>query len=52
MMLLISDFLFYFYASKIKKMARFHTLKVKDIHRETVDAVSIAFDIPLAIQHE
>jgi ring-1,2-phenylacetyl-CoA epoxidase subunit PaaE len=33
-------------------MARFHTLKVKDIRRETVDAVSIAFDIPLAIQHE
>ena len=33
-------------------MARFHTLKVKDIRRETADAVSIAFDIPLAIQHE
>lgn len=33
-------------------MARFHTLKVKDIRRETADAVSIAFDIPLAVQHE
>ncbi|MES2763288.1 MAG: 2Fe-2S iron-sulfur cluster-binding protein [Bacteroidota bacterium] len=33
-------------------MARFHTLKVKDVRRETADAVSIAFDIPLAIQHE
>jgi ring-1,2-phenylacetyl-CoA epoxidase subunit PaaE len=33
-------------------MARFHTLKIKDIRRETSDAVSIAFDIPLAIQHE
>ena len=33
-------------------MARFHTLKIKDIRRETVDAVSVAFDIPLAIQHE
>jgi ring-1,2-phenylacetyl-CoA epoxidase subunit PaaE len=40
------------FATKIKKMARFHTLKVKDIRRETADAVSIAFDIPLAIQHE
>ena len=33
-------------------MARFHTLKVKDIRRETADAVSVAFDIPLQIQHE
>lgn len=33
-------------------MARFHTLKIKDVRRETADAVSIAFDIPLAIQHE
>ena len=33
-------------------MARFHNLKIKDIRRETADAVSIAFDIPLAIQHE
>ena len=37
---------------KLKIMARFHSLKVKDIRRETADAVSIAFDIPLAIQHE
>ena len=33
-------------------MARFHTLKVKDIKRETSDAVSIAFDVPAQIQHE
>lgn len=33
-------------------MARFHTLKVKDIRRETADAVSIAFDVPAQIQHE
>lgn len=33
-------------------MARFHTLKIKDVRRETADAVSVAFDIPLAIQHE
>lgn len=33
-------------------MARFHTLKVKDVRRETADSVSVAFDVPLAIQHE
>src|SRR6187402_2624875 len=33
-------------------MARFHTLKVKDIRRETADAVSVAFDVPPQIQHE
>lgn len=33
-------------------MARFHSLKVKDIRRETSDAVSIAFDVPPQIQHE
>lgn len=33
-------------------MARFHTLKVKDVRRETADAVSVAFEVPLAIQHE
>lgn len=33
-------------------MARFHTLKIKDIRRETADAVSVAFDIPLAVQPE
>lgn len=33
-------------------MARFHTLKVKDIRRETADSVSIAFDVPAQIQHE
>jgi ring-1,2-phenylacetyl-CoA epoxidase subunit PaaE len=41
-----------FLRNKIYTMARFHTLKIKDIRRETSDAVSIAFDIPLAIQHE
>lgn len=33
-------------------MARFHTLKIKDIKRETTDAVSIAFDVPLQAQAE
>lgn len=33
-------------------MARFHTLKVKDIKRETSDAVSVAFDIPALQQPE
>lgn len=33
-------------------MARFHSLKVKDIRRETTDAVSIAFDVPAQVQHE
>ena len=33
-------------------MARFHTLKIKDIKRETADAVSVAFDVPAQIQHE
>lgn len=33
-------------------MARFHTLKIKDIRRETADAVSVAFDIPLPVQPE
>ncbi len=33
-------------------MARFHTLKVKDIRRETADAVSIAFEIPPQQQPE
>jgi ring-1,2-phenylacetyl-CoA epoxidase subunit PaaE len=33
-------------------MARFHTLKVKDIRRETSDAVSIAFEVPPQQQPE
>lgn len=33
-------------------MARFHTLKVKDIKRETADAVSVAFDVPPQQQPE
>lgn len=33
-------------------MARFHTLKVKDIRRETADAVSVAFDVPAQAQPE
>src|SRR6476659_11170948 len=33
-------------------MARFHTLKIKDIRRETADAVSIAFDVPPQKQPE
>ncbi len=33
-------------------MARFHTLKVKDIKRETADAVSVAFEVPAMQQPE
>ena len=33
-------------------MARFHTLKVKDIRRETAEAVSVAFDVPAQQQPE
>jgi ring-1,2-phenylacetyl-CoA epoxidase subunit PaaE len=33
-------------------MARFHTLTVKEITRETADCVSIVFDIPQAAQQE
>ncbi|HWY12953.1 MAG TPA: FAD-binding oxidoreductase, partial [Bacteroidia bacterium] len=31
-------------------MAKFNPLKVKDIKRETADAVSIAFDVPPTLQ--
>jgi ring-1,2-phenylacetyl-CoA epoxidase subunit PaaE len=33
-------------------MARFHTLKVKDIKRETAEAVSVAFEVPAQQQPE
>jgi ring-1,2-phenylacetyl-CoA epoxidase subunit PaaE len=33
-------------------MARFHSLKVKDIKRETADSVSVAFDVPAMQQPE
>ena len=33
-------------------MARFHTLKVKDIRRETAEAVSVAFEVPPPMQPE
>jgi ring-1,2-phenylacetyl-CoA epoxidase subunit PaaE len=33
-------------------MARFHTLKVKDVRRETVEAVSVAFEVPPPMQPE
>ena len=33
-------------------MARFHTLKVKDIRRETAEAVSVAFEVPPQQQPE
>ncbi len=33
-------------------MARFHKLKVKDIKRETADAVSVAFEVPAPQQPE
>jgi ring-1,2-phenylacetyl-CoA epoxidase subunit PaaE len=33
-------------------MARFHTLKIKDIRRETAEAVSVAFEVPAQQQPE
>jgi ring-1,2-phenylacetyl-CoA epoxidase subunit PaaE len=33
-------------------MARFHTLKVKDVRRETAEAVSVAFEVPPPMQPE
>lgn len=33
-------------------MAKFHSLKIKDIRRETDDCVSIAFEIPAALNEE
>jgi len=33
-------------------MAKFHTLKVSDIRRETADCVSIAFEVPASLQGE
>ena len=33
-------------------MARFHNLKIKDIRRETSDAVSVAFEVPPQQQPE
>jgi len=38
------------FASYFKKMSKFNSLKVKDIRRETVDAVSVAFDVPPTLQ--
>jgi ring-1,2-phenylacetyl-CoA epoxidase subunit PaaE len=35
-----------------QKMAKFHTLKVAEVKRETVESVSIAFDIPAAVKAE
>lgn len=31
-------------------MSKFHTLKVKDIRRETAEAVSVAFEVPATLQ--
>ncbi|MFN6036996.1 MAG: 2Fe-2S iron-sulfur cluster-binding protein [Bacteroidota bacterium] len=33
-------------------MAKFHSLKVSDIRRETIEAVSISFEIPASLQPE
>jgi ring-1,2-phenylacetyl-CoA epoxidase subunit PaaE len=41
-----------FAVQNLKLMARFHTLKVKDIRRETAEAVSVAFDVPAQQQPE
>jgi ring-1,2-phenylacetyl-CoA epoxidase subunit PaaE len=40
------------FAAQINYMARFHSLKVKDIRRETAEAVSVAFDVPAPQQPE
>ncbi len=40
------------FAGNFRIMARFHSLKVKDIRRETADAVSVAFDVPPQQQPE
>lgn len=42
----------YFYRKFNKMSHNFHTLKVKEVKRETRDTVSIALDIPEAIQKE
>jgi ring-1,2-phenylacetyl-CoA epoxidase subunit PaaE len=36
----------------LDSMARFHTLKIKDIRRETPEAVSVAFEVPAQQQPE
>lgn len=33
-------------------MAKFHTLKIKDVRRETEDTVSVAFEVPADLAHE
>jgi ring-1,2-phenylacetyl-CoA epoxidase subunit PaaE len=40
------------FAAQIIYMARFHSLKVKDIKRETAEAVSVAFEVPAPQQPE
>lgn len=40
------------FATQINSMARFHSLKVKDIRRETPEAVSVAFEVPAPQQPE
>ena len=41
-----------FTASKIDTMPKFHTLKVKEVKRETDDAVSVSFEVPAALRDE
>ncbi len=31
-------------------MAKFHSLKVKEVRRETADAVSVSFDLPITLK--
>jgi ring-1,2-phenylacetyl-CoA epoxidase subunit PaaE len=33
-------------------MAKFHSLKVNDVRRETADAVSVAFEVPAMLWPE
>lgn len=51
------DLLFYkgsylYFSGKLIQMAKFHTLTINDIRKETTDCVSISFQIPAALQQE
>jgi len=41
-----------YFCIKLKNMSTFHTLTIKDVRRETPQAVSIAFDIPEKLKED
>ena len=43
---------YFYFSGKLNQMAKFHTLTIKDIRKETADCVSISFQIPAALQQE